>query len=212
MFLNLKKPAQATTNYQYKTKTINENGNIKTYEWDFDKNEWVLVSSSTNNDTATTALSKKPESNANSAGKTDIIDDEPIAFDSLADVYAFLEKEMQKDKEGQKAFEDWKKEAKEKYETPKCEVLDMDDEEDDKFIDLGMGVLKDRDFETYTLFGSYEDVPIANSFVDITFNNADDDSDTVGITDTQLLTVLLYRLKGTPVEKPLAEAMAMMTK
>lgn len=209
MFLNLKKPAQATTNYQYKTKTINENGNIKTYEWDFDKNEWVLVSNAPNNDTATTALSKKPVDNAN---KVTPADDEPIGFDSLADVYAFLEKEMQKDKEGQKAFEDWKKEAKEKYETPKCEVLDMDDEEDDKFIDLGMGVLKDRDFETYTLFGSYEDVPIANSFVDITFNNADDDSDTVGITDTQLLTVLLYRLKGTPVEKPLAEAMAMMTK
>lgn len=210
MFLNLKKPAQATTNYQYKTKTINENGNIKTYEWDFNKNEWVLVSSSTNNDTATTALEKKPVDNAN---KVTPVEDEPIAFDSLADVYAFLEKEMQKDKEGQKAFEDWKKEAKEQYETPKCEVLDMDDdEEDDKFIDLGMGVLKDRDFETYTLFGSYEDVPIANSFVDITFNNADDDSDTVGITDTQLLTVLLYRLKGTPVEEPLAEAMAMMTK
>lgn len=210
MFLNLKRPAQATTNYQYKTKTINENGNIKTYEWDFDKNEWVLVSSSTNGG-ATTAPTEKPESNANNASKP--VEEEPIGFDSLADVYAFLEKEMQKDKEGQKAFEDWKKEAKEQYDTPKCEVLDMDDDEDDdKFIDLGMGVLKDRDFETYTLFGSYEDVPIANSFVDITFNNADDDSDTVGITDTQLLTVLLYRLKGTPVEKPLAEAMSMMTK
>lgn len=209
MFLNLKRPAQATTNYQYKTKTINENGNIKTYEWDFDKNKWVLVSSSTN-DGATTTPTEKPESNANNADKP--VEEEPIGFDSLEDVYAFLEKEMQKDKEGQKAFEDWKKEAKEQYVTPKCEVLDMGDEEDDDFIDLGMRVLKDRDFETYTLFGSYEDVPISNSFVDITFNNAVDDSDTVGITDTQLLTVLLYRLKGTPVEKPLAEAMAIMTK
>lgn len=190
-----KKADQQPKTFQYKTKTINDNGNIKTYEWDFDKNVWNLVNSSTNEPTP-----KKVEELCK--------EEKPMSFDTLADVYAYLDNEMKKDKKGEKEFEDWKKKTKEEYVAPECEVTDFDDVED--LLELGNGVFRDVDREHYVMINSFKDY-IMDGFTDLTFNNSTDDSNTVGVTDLQLLTILLDRFQGSPLESPIVDLIKAVT-
>ena len=171
--VKIEKPVDKPIRKVVGSKTVTENGITTNYEWNQDKNDWQKVGCSVEND----AVSEKAE--------------EPTEFKSYADALNYLETQLKADHEGEKIFDTWKKSTKEQYETPQCAILNEEDA--DELTSLGCGVSLFDD-NTFILQDTCNGTPIKDSETELAFDTVYPNGvASVGITDMQLLTVLLYR-------------------